>query len=131
MNKLTIIGNLARDPELRTTNTGKNVCNFNVAVNGRNNTVTWFRVSVWDKLGDLCMQYLAKGRKVCVVGPVSVDTYTGNDGKTYANLNVTAQEVEFLTPRAEQGQQAAPTQQAPMPGPNDGYVEVTDNDLPF
>lgn len=106
MNKLTIIGNLTGDPELRTTQDGKNVCTFSVAVNRRNRTdgqpeADFFRVSAWNSLGDVCKQYLAKGRKVAVIGSVSVHTYQGNDGTTKASLEVMAQDVEFLSPKAD------------------------------
>lgn len=128
MNRLTIIGNLTRDPETRVTQSGSTVCAFTVAVNrrGQDDKADYFRVSAWNKTGDTCQKYLAKGRKVAVTGPVSVSTYTGQDGKTYANLEVMAQDVEFLTPKAEQ--QAAP---APAAQANNGYQEVTDDDLPF
>lgn len=127
MNKLTIIGNLTRDPETRVTQSGSSVCSFTVAVNrrGQDDKTDFFRVSAWNKTGETCQKYLAKGRKVAVTGPVSVSTYTGQDGKTYANLEVMAQDVEFLTPRAEQ------TAQAPASPANNGYQEVTDDDLPF
>ena len=101
MNKLTIIGNLARDPELRTVRDGISVCDFTVAVNrrgSRQNTANgqsdadFFRVTAWRQLGELCAKYLAKGRKVCVVGPVSARTYTANDGTTRVSLEVTADE---------------------------------------
>lgn len=104
MNKLTIIGNLVRDPELRTTSQGISVCTFTVAVNRRNARegqpgADFFRVTAWRQLGENCAKYLVKGRKVCVVGAVSVSTYTGNDGETKANLEVTAEDVEFLSPK--------------------------------
>ena len=98
MNKLTIIGNLARDPELRTVRDGISVCDFTVAVNrrgSRQNTANgqsdadFFRVTAWRQLGELCAKYLAKGRKVCVVGPVSARTYTANDGTTRVSLHTT------------------------------------------
>lgn len=102
MNKLTIIGNLTKDPELRTTTQGKNVCDFTVAVNRRNREeADFFRVSAWNQLGENCQKFLAKGRKVCVVGPVSVRTYQANDGTTKASLEVTAEDVEFLSPRSD------------------------------
>ena len=120
MNKLTIIGNLTRDPQLRTTQTGVNVCDFTVAVNRRQSAqqrqngqqpeADFFRVTAWRELGENCSKYLAKGRKVAVVGPVSVSTYAGNDGVTRANLEVTADEVEFLTPRDQQGGGQVPAQ---------------------
>lgn len=127
MNKLTIIGNLTRDPETRVTQSGSSVCSFTVAVNrrGQDDKTDFFRVSAWNKTGETCQKYLSKGRKVAVTGPVSVSTYTGQDGKTYANLEVMAQDVEFLTPKAEQ---TAPAHAAPA---NNGYQEVTDDDLPF
>ena len=114
MNKAFIIGNLTRDPELRSVN-GRdgpvNVCDFTVAVNRRNggnngqNEADYFRVTVWRGLADVCKQYLAKGRKVSVVGPVSCRTYVGNDGATRASLEIQADDVEFLTPRQD-GQQS-------------------------
>lgn len=127
MNKLTIIGNLTRDPETRVTQSGSSVCSFTVAVNrrGQDDKTDFFRVSAWNKTGETCQKYLSKGRKVAVTGPVSVSTYTGQDGKTYANLEVMAQDVEFLTPK---GEQPAPAPAAPA---NNGYQEVTDDDLPF
>ena len=88
--QLTIIGNLTRDPELRTTSTGVNVCSFTVAVNRRQRSqgaegqpeADFFRVSAWRQLGEICQKYLAKGRKVAVVGPVTVRSFTANDGST-------------------------------------------------
>ena len=127
MNKLTIIGNLTRGPETRVTQSGSSVCSFTVAVNrrGQDDKTDFFRVSAWNKTGETCQKYLAKGRKVAVTGPVSVSTYTGQDGKTYAHLEVMAQDVEFLTPK---GEQPAPAPAAPA---NNGYQEVTDDDMPF
>lgn len=119
MNKLTIIGNLTRDPETRVTQSGSSVCSFTVAVNrrGKSDEADFFRVSAWNKLAETCQQYLSKGRKVAVTGPVSVSTYTGQDGKAYANLEVMAQDVEFLTPK---GEQTAPD---PATQANNGYQE--------
>ena len=112
MNRCFIIGNLTRDPETRVTQSGASVCSFTVAVNrrGQDDKADFFRVSAWNKTGETCQKYLSKGRKVAVTGPVSVATYAGQDGKAYANLEVMAQDVEFLTPRAEQ--QAAPAHAA-------------------
>lgn len=127
MNKLTIIGNLTKDPELRTTQSKVSVCTFTVAVNRHRRQdgeeqVDYFRVTAWRELGENCAKWLIKGKKVCVVGPVSISTYTGQDGKTYSNLEVTAQDVEFLTP-AGQTQDGAQAQPQPMP--------VDDVELPF
>lgn len=101
-----IIGNLTRDCELRTTATGLSVCTFTVAVNkktrdGNQPEADFFRVTAWRQLGENCAKYLAKGRKVCVIGPVSVSTYKAQDGSTRASLEVTADDVEFLSPKSE------------------------------
>ena len=144
MNKLTIIGNLTRDPELRTTSTGINVCSFTVAVNRRRSSqhsnqpeADFFRVTAWRQLGETCQKYLAKGRKVCVVGPVSARTYTANDGTTRVSLEVTADEVEFLSSRMDDGapayNNAAPSAAA-APAPtaqNNGFTAVETDELPF
>ena len=104
MNKLTIIGNLCQNPELRVTSQGISVCSFTVAVNRRNQKegqpeADFFRVTAWRQLGENCGKYLAKGRKVAVVGMVSVSTYQANDGSTRAQMEVTADDVEFLSPK--------------------------------
>ena len=143
MNKLTIIGNLTRDPETRTVSTGNMVCSFTVAVNRRRASqnsnqpeADFFRVSAWDKLGENCQRFLAKGRKVAVVGPVSVSSYEAKDGGgTRFNLEVRAEDVEFLSSR--QDDQASPvgTSQpahaASQPRKDEGFTEVDDEDLPF
>ena len=153
MNKLFIVGNLTRDPELRTTQSGISVCSFTVAVNRRRASqdqsqpqADFFRVTAWRALGENCAKYLAKGRKVSVVGSVAVSTYQAQDGSTRAQLEVTADDVEFLTPKSEQpgqynpagtgidwSQYATPPQppvQAPTPS-SQQYVEVDEDELPF
>lgn len=143
MNKLMIIGNLTKDPDLRTTQAGISVCSFTVAVNRRQknadgqNEADFFRVTAWRELGENCGKWLQRGKKVAVVGPVSVSTYQGNDGKTYATAEVTAQDVEFLTPKGQTGyedvQAAQPqqTQQQPVIDPETGYEQVENDELPF
>lgn len=132
MNHLTIIGNLVKNPELRTTTTGVNVCTFTVAVNRRRTQpdqqpeADYFRVTAWRERGELCAKFLQKGKKACVIGPVSVRTYQANDGTTRAQLEVTAEEVEFLSPRISDG---------PVPEePRDvqtGFQQVETDELPF
>ena len=136
MNKITIIGNVVRDPELRTTQSGINVCTFTVAVNrrvkGDSNAADFFRVTAWRQLGENCHKFLAKGRKVAVVGAVSVNTYTNQNGETRANMEVTAEDVEFLTPRAEQAEEAPQsTNESASGGVADGYFPADGEDLPF
>jgi single-strand DNA-binding protein len=128
MNKLAIIGNLTRDPETRTVSSGSTVCSFTVAVNRRNPQkgqpeADFFRISAWNKLGDVCQRYLTKGRKVAVVGPVSVSSYEGKDGATRFSLDVYAEDVEFLSPKQDAADQADE--------PANRYDEVDPDDLPF
>lgn len=132
MNRLNIIGNVCRDPELRTTQTGISVCSFTVAVNRRHGKdeqqpqADFFRVTAWRSLGETCGKYLHKGTKVAVVGAVSVSTYQAQDGSTRASLDVNAEDVEFLS--AKGAEQASPEGTAPAAG---GMEEVTDEELPF
>ena len=145
MNKLTIIGNLTRDPELRTTRDGLDVCTFSVAVNrpkkkaDGTTEADFFRCTAWRQLAVNCGKYLAKGRKVAVCGPVSLNTYTTQDGRSGATLEVTADDVEFLTPRdtvayQETMPQATPAAApAPQIDPQSGMQQVSmdDDELPF
>lgn len=126
MNKVFLIGNLTRDPELRTTQSGTEVCSFTIAVNRRKTQdsnqpeADYFRISAWRQLAEICQKYLAKGRKVAVTGRVSASAYTANDGTVRASLEVQADDVEFLTPKSEQGENTSAPAQAPAPAANTG-----------
>ena len=128
---------MTRDPELRTTNTGKDVCNFTVAVNSRqkkadgSTDVDFFRVTAWNNLAKSCKEFLAKGKKVCVVGTVGVSTFTGNDGSTKAQMEVTADDVEFLTPKGESGQAPAQEPAVATSAPAGATPVNVDDELPF
>lgn len=104
MNRITIIGNLTRDPELRMTSNGIPVCSMTVAVNRRRRAqevqeTDYFSVTTWRQMAESCAQYLTKGKRVAVSGAVSMRTYEGRDGRLHATLEIQAEEVEFLTPR--------------------------------
>lgn len=142
MNKLTIIGNLTADPQSHSTQDGKNVCNFTVAVNRRQKRegqpdADFFHIAAWRQLGENCQKFLTKGRKVCVVGPVSVRTYQAQDGSTRASLEVTAEDVEFLSPNTQNNTGTASTAsaQASAPAPASqqagGFTAVETDELPF
>ena len=127
MNKIVIIGNLTGAPELRVTQSGVSVCQFTVAVNGRrkDDGATFFRVTAWRALGETCHKYLDRGRKVMVCGAVSASAYTGRDGKPRASIEVTAEDVEFLSSASGDSQQ----QSAPE---DNGFTPIdAGNDLPF
>lgn len=134
MNSLTIIGNVTRDPESRSTPSGKEVTNFTVAVNRRRSPkagveeTDYFRVTAWDKLAGICKQYVRKGTKVAVIGSVSVSTYEKN-GNHYTSLDVTANQVELLGGKRSDDASSDPVGQVSIP---DGFVAVDPgDDLPF
>lgn len=104
-----IVGNVGKAPDLRYTQSGASVCSFSVAVNkswtdkqsGEKRTqTTWFKVSAWGSLADICNTYVKKGMLVMVTGEVSVSAYTNSAGEPAASLELKASEVKFLT-RAE------------------------------
>ena len=112
---------------MRTTPNGIPVCTFTIAVNGRkqDEPATFFRVTAWRQLGENCNRYLAKGKKVFVSGPVSVSTYTAKDGATRASMEITAEDVEFLSPAGTVAENAQVDERA-------GFVKVDDGEeLPF
>lgn len=135
MQKITIIGNLTHNPETRTTPNGVSVCSFTVAVNRRfanqdgEKQTDFFRVNAWRGLADTCAKYLAKGRKVAVVGELQARMYDGKDGEKRMSLDVQADEVEFLTPKSQSDQPEQPEQQ-PNADAN-GFTDVSTDDLPF
>lgn len=118
MNKVFLIGNLTRDPELKSTSAGTPVCNFTVAVNRRfRNSQTgqqetdFLNVVAWRQLAELCSRYLSKGRKVAVTGSIQTRTYEAKDGAKRVAWDIVAEEVEFLTSQSQKnsGSFGAPT----------------------
>lgn len=110
LNKIQIIGHLGRDPEMRYTPGGNAVTSFSVAVSrrwndrdgGQREETIWFRVSAWDKLAEICNQYLTKGKQVYIEGRVRPpQTYVDRDGVTRANLEITATDMVILGSRGE------------------------------
>lgn len=130
MNQLTIIGNLVKNPELRTTNDGVSVCGFTVAVNrpktkaNQDPGADFFNVNAWRTIGENCAKFLEKGRKVAVTGRVSLRTWEKED-KHGASMEVLAESVEFLSSRTE-----SPTPSEPV-DKQTGYTQVDTDDLPF
>ena len=130
MQQLMIIGNLTKDPEIRTTSNGKDVCSFTVAVNRRpsaqqkqNNEdpgADYFRISAWEERGRVCQKYLTKGNKVFVSGTVSVRVYTNSKGEPAGQMEVKADQIEFLSPKGEK-----------KIDPQTGYEQVNPDDLPY
>lgn len=103
-NKVIVVGNLGRDPELRYTPQGTPVCSFSVASNERRkgsdgefqDITTWFRVTAWGKQAETVSKYLTKGRSVYVEGRLRVEDWTDKDGKSRYTLELHATDVQFI-----------------------------------
>lgn len=105
LNKMLVIGNVGRDPEMRYTPSGSAVTSFSVAT-GRSYTTRdgerheeteWFRVTAWNRLAETCNQFVVKGMKVYVEGRLKSDSWVGNDGQTRFRNEIIAQQVTFLS----------------------------------
>jgi single-strand DNA-binding protein len=103
MNNCTFIGNLGQDPEIKYLESGDAVCSFSIGVRGKKKGETiWVKVSTWGKNAENCSTYLAKGKKVAVVGSASVRAYRNKDGEPAASLELNANQVEFLSEKSEE-----------------------------
>lgn len=115
INQVILMGRLTRDPEQRTTNSGKVIANFSIAVDrgGQDDTADFFDITAWEKLGELVMQYLSKGRRVLVQGRLRQDSWDDKEtGKKRSRVEVTATDVTFLDGPSD-GAGAASTSSAP------------------
>ena len=105
MNKVFLIGNLTRDPELSETQSGVSVCRFGIAVNRRSGSpdgerkADFYNVTAWRGLGETVARYAKKGNKVAVIGNIELRTYEDREGIERTSVDVIAQDVEFLTPK--------------------------------
>ena len=104
LNKILVIGNVGRDPEMRYTPNGNAVTSFSVAVNRRytppngepQEETEWFRVTAWNRLAEQCNNYVTRGRKVYVEGRLKSSTWVGQDGQTRFTNEIIANTVTFL-----------------------------------
>jgi single-strand DNA-binding protein len=99
INQVILMGRLTRDPEQRTTTTGKTIASFGLAVDrgGQDDSADFFNVNAWEKLGELVMQYLTKGRRVLVQGRLRQDRWDDKEtGKKQSRIEVTATDITFL-----------------------------------
>ncbi len=137
VNKITLIGNLGRDPEMRYTPSGQQVTNFSIGVGmsapdgngGYSEYTMWPRVTVWGKSAEACNQYLKKGSKVYIEGRLECDKKTGGpriwtrqDGTPGASFEVTARDVVFLSSKGEETGRVT----GDMPGEGDGSEAPND-----
>ena len=141
--KLIIVGNLGRDPEMRYMTDGTPVTSFSVATSRRwtdangqaQERTVWFRVSAWRRLAETCNQYLTKGRQVLVEGELSEPRpWQSRDGEWRASLEVRAYTVKFLGNRGDA--QAAPRPAADAGAPSEGAAagpadSLGEEEIPF
>ena len=129
MNRVILIGNLTKDVEVRSTPSGVTVANFTIAVNRRfkdasgEKKTEYFTCIAWRQLGEMCGKYLARGKKVCVVGELQTRSYEAKDGTKRYITEIVADEVEFLTPKTERSDVNGFTQ--------DEFGTEVDDELPF
>ena len=134
MNKVILVGNLTRDPELTETPNGVPVCRFAIAVsrdyasaNGTRET-DFFNITVWRGRAENCGKYLKKGNKVAIVGSLQTRSYEDKDGIKRNVIDVIANEVEFLTPKGGQGEG---DEDMPVRRERPQLEAMDDNELPF
>jgi single-strand DNA-binding protein len=141
VNKVILIGNLGRDPELRYTQSGQPVANFTMATteswnkrdgSGREEKTEWHRIVAWGRTAELCAQYLAKGRTVYVEGRLQTREWEDREGKKQRTTEIVANTVQFLGGNRGAGG-AGPAEKAPAggfdPGPSD--APPPEDDIPF
>jgi single-strand DNA-binding protein len=137
-NKITIIGNLGKDPELRYTPQGVAICDFTMATNekkkdktGKQQEVaTWFRITLWRSQAENASRYLKKGSQVYIEGRLSLEEWTDRDGNLKQTLSVTGTEMQFIGGRADSAAVGGQydTQRPIVPLTTTG---PTDDDIPF
>ena len=136
LNRIVLIGRLTKDPELRFTPNGKAVCSFTLAVDrpyvgqDGNRETDFINIVVWNKLGENCAQYLAKGKMAAVDGRLQIRHYDGSDGQRRYVTEVIADNVRFLTPKSEGGQRESFPPSDTDSGGYGGY-NSSPYDLPF
>lgn len=128
LNKVQLIGNLGKDPEMRYTQNGNAVTTFSMAVSrsysvegGRKEETEWFTVVTWNKLAELVGQHLVKGRRIYAEGRLQTRSWEGNDGAKHYRTEVVAERILFLDSGAKGGR-------API---DDDGIPFDADDLPF
>ena len=135
MNKVILIGNLVKDPELTTTNSGINVCRFTLAVQRRfanedgERDADFPNIVAWRGLADNCHKYLKKGSKCSVVGMLQTRSYDAQDGSKRFAVEVVADEVEFLNTKKPEESQEEPKKEAKAEQTK--FEPIDDDNLPF
>lgn len=142
MNKVYLIGNLTRDPELSTTPTGVSVCRMSIAVGRRftnaegTRETDFFNITAWRGTAENCAKFLKKGNKIAVSGSIQIRNYERQDGSKALSVDIIADEVEFLSSRSEGGSEGGMTMGGGMSAaagsaPVADLQPISDDSLPF
>jgi single-strand DNA-binding protein len=113
------------------------VCAFTIAVNRRfansngERQTDFFRINAWRQLGEICSKHLSKGKKVAVVGELQARTYEAKNGEKRMSLDVSADEVEFLSPKDEEPKRKNKENSDGYDQTPEEWIPVNNNDLPF
>jgi single-strand DNA-binding protein len=145
-NKVILVGNLGRDPELRYTAQGTPVCTLSIATSEKRkdrngewqDITTWFRVTLWNRQAETASQYLQKGRQVYVEGRLRVEEWTDRDGKSRYTLEVHGTDMQFIGSRGDDQMHERPAASAGASASASGggsapveQPDMTDEDIPF
>ncbi len=141
MNKVFLIGNLTRDPELTETSGGIKICRFAIAVNRKysgsdgERKTDFFNVVAWRNLGETVARYARKGNKVAVSGSIELRNYEDSQGIKRTGVDIVAQDVEFLTPKNSNSDDGYEPNSAPSSNSRGGGAKLQpfddDSDIPF
>jgi single-strand DNA-binding protein len=144
-NKIIVVGNLGRDPELRYTPQGTAVCNFSIATNEKkrdkagelHDVTTWFRVTLWNKQAENASKYLTKGSSVYIEGRLRVEEWNDKDGKNRFTLEVNASDMQFLSGGGRSDEMSSDNssedqyQEGGNPASSEISASPSDDDIPF
>lgn len=131
INQVILMGRLTRDPEVRTTSTGKTIASFSLAVDrgGQDDQTDFFDITAWEKLGELVSQYLSKGRRCLVQGRLRQDSWDDKEtGKKRTKIEVVATDVTFLDGPSGDSAGGAPSGPSSKPSKKSDDVVIEDID---
>jgi len=135
INKVILIGNLGADPEVRYTPSGKAVANLRIATTeqwtnkegGKEERTEWHRIVAWGRLGEICGEYLHKGKQVYIEGKLQTRSWEDREGNKRYTTEIVAQTMQMLGPAGKEGRASTPDERYPVEEP----ITVPEDDIPF
>jgi single-strand DNA-binding protein len=135
-NKFIAVGNLTRDPESKSTNSGHNICEFRIAVNNPKSKedVLFIDVETWGKLADICTEYLAKGKKIIVEGRLKNNSWTNKDGEKRNKIFCVADDIRFVGSKSDEERSESSHERSTSPSKSEETSKEGEGaleDIPF